>query len=276
MKIDAHQHFWVYNEPEFGWIDDSMKIIQKDFFPVDLKKELIKTGFDGSVAVQARQTLEETRWLLKLTDAHSFIKGVVGWVDLCSSEVGNQLNEFASHSKLVGVRHVIHDELDERFVLREDFQRGIAQLKRYDLTYDILIFPKHLPQTRTFVANFPGQTFILDHLAKPQIKEREIAGWKKDVEALAQLPNVYCKLSGMVTEADRDNWRPEDFRPYLDVVLEAFGTDRLMIGSDWPVCQVAATYSQVVALVENYFASFSAHEQALFFGGNASAFYKLG
>lgn len=275
MKIDSHQHFWTYNEDEFGWINDQMSVIRQGFFPEDLKPELTNAGFDGSIAVQARQKLEETSWLLDLASDYSFIRGVVGWVDLCSKSLPEQLELFTSNKKLVGVRHVIHDEPDDNFMLRPDFLKGIEQLRKYGLTYDILIFPKHLPNTLQFVKAFPDQVFILDHIAKPDIKNQLFNPWKENIEKLAKLPNVHCKLSGMVTEADWKNWKQEDFTPYLDIVLENFGPNRVMIGSDWPVCTVAASYSKVMGIVQHYIEKLSPTEQNMILGENSCSIYNL-
>lgn len=275
MKIDSHQHFWHYNPGEFGWINDQMSEIRKDFLPADLKIELDKTGFDGSIAVQARQNLEETAWLLELASGHSFIRGVVGWVDLCSAELTKQLERFTANKKLVGVRHVIHDEPDDNFMLRPDFMKGIGQLHDYGLTYDILIFPKHLPNTVQFVKYFPGQVFILDHIAKPDIKNQVYTPWKEYIEKLAKFPNVHCKLSGMVTEADWKSWKEEDIILYMEIILENFGAERVMIGSDWPVCKVAGQYEKVMDVVRNYIQNLPATEQRAVLGENAQRIYNI-
>lgn len=275
MKIDSHQHFWHYNPGEFGWINDQMSVIRKDFLPADLKVELDKTGFDGSIAVQARQHLEETAWLLELASNHNFIRGVVGWVDLCSTELTKQLELLSANKKLVGVRHVIHDEPDDNFMLRPDFLKGIEQLQKYGLTYDILIFPKHLPNTLQFVKAFPDQVFILDHIAKPDIKNQVFTPWKENIEKLAKFPNVHCKLSGMVTEADWKSWKEEDMIPYLEIVLENFGFERVMIGSDWPVCKVAGQYGKVMDIVRNFIQNLSVAEQRAILGENAQRIYNI-
>jgi L-fuconolactonase len=275
MKIDSHQHFWHYNKDDFGWINDQMSVIRRDFLPADLKIEMAKSGFDGSIAVQARQKLEETSWLLDLAAHFSIIRGVVGWVDLCSPELPQQLELITASEKLVGVRHVIHDEPDEDFMLRPDFLKGIEQLQKYDLAYDILIFPRHLPNTLQFVKTFPDQVFILDHIAKPDIKSRIFGSWKENIIKLGKHPNVFCKLSGMVTEADWKGWKQEDFTSCLDVVLENFGASRVMIGSDWPVCNVAGSYSDVMGIVRSYTGKLTSSEQNLVLGENAIRVYKL-
>lgn len=275
MKIDSHQHFWNYNEKEFGWINDEMQAIRRSFLPEDLKKELDNCGYDGCVAVQARQTPEETSWLLELALKYSFIKGVVGWVDLCSPELSSRLDKLTFNEKLKGVRHVIHDEPYIDFMLRPAFLKGIGQLARYNLTYDILIFPKHLPNTLKFVQQFSEQIFILDHICKPDIRKGIIEPWNKQITELARFSNVYCKLSGMVTEASWSGWKPSDFTIYLDTVLEAFGPERLMIGSDWPVCKVAGNYQAVVFIVEDYISKLSISEREAILGANATKVYGL-
>ena len=230
---------------------------------------------DGSVAVQARQSLDESRWLLKMADESCLIKGVVGWVDLRSEHVEDQLAEFAEHPKFVGVRHVVQDEPDENFMLLPEFIRGISKLKSYDLSYDILVFPNQLPAAIELVKQFPDQPFVLDHLAKPLIKDKEISTWDEHIRELAQFSNLNCKVSGMITEANWSTWKASDFTPYLDVVFEAFGEDRLMYGSDWPVCKLAGSYRQVYDLTDNYLSQFSPLAKEKFFGGVASEFYVL-
>ncbi|MBP1677224.1 MAG: amidohydrolase 2 [Bacteroidetes bacterium] len=276
IKIDSHQHYWQFNEQDYGWMGENMSAIRHDFFPADLIPELRSIGFDGSVAVQARQNLQETNWLLKLADENPHIKGVVGWVDLCSPDVDEQLRAFAQHPKAVGVRHVIHDEEDVNFILRPDFMRGVKQLEKYELAYDILIFPKHLPNTLEFVKQYSEkQIFVVDHIAKPLIKDGIISPWKEQITELGKHPNLYCKVSGMVTEADWNNWSPENIKPYLDVVFEAFGPNRIMIGSDWPVCLVAGKYAKVMGVVTDYIARLSESEKAKVLGGNALSAYKI-
>lgn len=275
MKIDSHQHFWKYNQREYNWIADEMKILKRDYLPDELLTELTSLGFTGSISVQARQSLEETEWLLSLAQENSFIKGVVGWVDLCSSEVKNQLERFSKYPKLVGVRHVIHDEPDDNFMLRNDFLRGVGLLQHYGLTYDILIFPKHLPNAIQLVSRFPQQIFVIDHIAKPLIKDKIIEPWKEQIEAISRYNNVYCKLSGMVTEANIKSWSREDFVSYLDIVFSTFGTNRLMIGSDWPVCKLGGAYSQVMNLVIDYIKTYSDEDIIKILGGNAIKAYNL-
>lgn len=275
MKIDAHQHFWYYNSSDYGWIGDNMQVLKRDYLPDDLLSELKKVGFDGCIAVQARQTLDETSWLLKLAAENSFIKGVVGWVDLCSENIATQLQNFSKNPKLVGVRHVVHDEPDDQFMARENFRKGISLLESYNLTYDLLLFPKHLPLATELVKAFPRQKFVLDHIAKPDIKQQLKEPWASNIKQLAQLPNVYCKLSGMVTEAVWDSWKADDFTFYLDTVLDAFGTNRVMIGSDWPVCKVAGNYPDVFSIVIDYMEI--RHKDALpkVLGTNCLDFYNV-
>ena len=225
--------------------------------------------------MQARQTLEETQWLLELADRYPFIKGVVGWVDLRAPELPEQLERFCAHPRLRGVRHVVQDEPDDEFMLREDFVRGIGTLADFGLTYDILIFPRHLPVACELVERFPDQSFVLDHIAKPLIREGKVAPWDAGIRRLAPYPNVWCKVSGMVTEADWHRWQPTDFRPYLDVVFEAFGPRRIMVGSDWPVCTLAGSYADVIALVSDYIQQLSVAEQADVWGQTATRFYEL-
>ena len=275
MKIDSHQHFWSYSAAEYPWIGAGMERIARDYLPADLAAVAAPQGIGGSVAVQARQSVAESRWLLGLAEASPIIRGVVGWVDLRSEGVAAELTELSAHEKFVGVRHVVQDEPDPRFVLGADFVRGLRQLQSYGLTYDLLIYPQQLPAAVQLVAMLPEQPFVLDHLAKPRIKTGAIQEWRRDVEALAQHGNVCCKVSGMVTEADWRGWKPADFTPYLDVVLQAFGPERLMFGSDWPVCLLAGEYAEVVGIVADFFGRLSAAEQQFIWGGTATRFYGL-
>jgi L-fuconolactonase len=275
MFIDAHQHFWRYNLNEYGWIDESMSAIRRDFLPKDLEPELQRNGFRGSVAVQTRQSLEETRSLLELAEESPSILGVVGWVDLCSPGTRKQIERFAKNPKLIGIRHIVQGEADDHFVMRPDFLRGISLLEEFDLAYDILIYTRHLPIAAEFVEKFPRQRFVLDHMAKPPIKSSEIKPWAEGIRRLAEFPNLFCKLSGLVTEADWARWTPEQVHPYLDVAFDCFGPERLMIGSDWPVCLVAASYTGVVDLVKNYLSRYSPEIREAVMGGNAQRFWRL-
>ena len=272
MKLDAHQHFWSYAAAQYPWIPKG-SALHRDWLPGDLAPLLAAAELEGCIAVQARQTVEESRWLLALAERHPIIKGVVGWVDLRDAKVGDVLGELARQPRFVGVRHVVQDEPDDDFMLGADFLRGIGELRAHRLTYDILIYPRQLPAAIALAQRFPGQPFVLDHLAKPAIKAGTLSPWREQIRELAQAPNVLCKVSGMVTEADATAWRAADFRPYLDVVFEAFGEDRLMFGSDWPVCLLAAEYALVCALVRDYLAPLTAAAQAQVLGGNAARFY---
>jgi L-fuconolactonase len=275
MRIDAHQHFWRYSPRTHAWIDDSMAALRRDFLPADLEPLLRDAGFDACVAVQAQQDVAETEWLLALADEHSFIRGVVGWVDLRAEDVREQLRRLASHAKLKGVRHIVQNEPDDSFMLRPDFMRGIAALAEFGLAYDILIYTRQLPAAAELAAAFPEQRFVVDHIAKPEIRERHIDAWARGVAALSRHPNVCCKLSGMVTEADWNAWSPEDLAPYVDVVLEWFGPERLMIGSDWPVCTLAGGYDDVLKVAMRHVARLSPRDQAAILGENATRFYRL-
>ena len=272
MRLDAHQHFWHYSPNEHTWMTNQMQALKQDFLPNNLKPLLDTIQFEGCIAVQARQNLEETRWLLEFAEQYPFIKSVVGWVDLRSDRLIEQLQRFAQRPKLVGVRHVVHDEPDDNFVLRPDFRRGIAQLLDFNLTYDLLLFPKHLQVASELVKEFPQQPFVLDHLAKPKIAEQLFSPWKEDLHQLANFPNVFCKLSGMVTETNWKQWRPVDFHPYLDVVFEAFGPTRLMIGSDWPVCTLSAEYAPMMKIVMDYLPK---ELQNAILGDNCARFYQI-
>jgi L-fuconolactonase len=275
MRIDAHQHFWVYDPEEYGWIDDAMASLRHDFLPPDLKLELERTGFQGCVAVQARQSLEETRWLLELAERAPFIFGVVGWVDLRSPQVRSELEKFSANPKLVGIRHMVQGEPDDRFLLQPEFLRGISMLEEFDLAYDLLIYPRHLPVAAEFVRRFPRQRFVLDHLAKPPIRSGELQSWTRGMRDLAQAPNVCAKLSGLVTEANWKSWKAEHIIPYLDIAFECFGPSRLMVGSDWPVCTVAASYSGAMGIVMDYLGQSTSDVRDAVLGGNAQRFWRL-
>jgi L-fuconolactonase len=275
MRIDSHQHFWRYSAAEYPWIDETMLPLRRDYLPDDLRPEMARARIHACIAVQARQTLEETRWLLDLADGNPFIAGVVGWVDLQADDVLEQLGMLSSHRKLVGVRHIVQSEPDDRFLLRAAFCRGVSALADLDLTYDILIYPRHLPVAADFVARFDRQRFILDHLAKPEIRAGEIRQWEHGVRRLAELPNVFCKVSGLVTEADWHRWTPDQLRPYVDVVFDCFGADRLMAGSDWPVCTLAADYGRTLSVVEEHVSRRPAAERVAVMGGTAERVWKL-
>ena len=275
QRIDAHQHFWKFDPVRDHWITDDMSRIRKDFLPQDLQPLLKENDFDGCVLVQSDQSEEENQFQLCNAEKYDFIKGVVGWVDLQDEHVEERLQYYSEKKKMKGFRHVLQDEPQRDFMLNENFKRGISYLSGYNFTYDILIFPDQLKYSEQLVAAFPNQKFVIDHLAKPFIKSKEISEWKKDLEAIAEHSNVYCKISGFVTEADWSNWTGADFLPYFDTAVEAFGTGRIMFGSDWPVCLVAAEYKQVVDTAKEYFSSFTINEQQQFFSGNAVQFYNL-
>jgi len=275
MRIDAHQHFWKFDPARDAWITEEMQAIRRDFLPQDLASECAAVAIDATIAVQAAQSEQETSFLLGLAERSSLVAGVVGWVDLCSPQVEERLRFFSGYNKLHGFRHIAQAEPDDRFLMRQDFLRGVRCLREFDFTYDILIFPKHLPAALELVAAVPEQRFVIDHLAKPEIKAGQTKGWEAQMREIAQNQNVYCKVSGMVTEADWSKWKNSDFAPYLDVVLEAFGAERLMFGSDWPVCLVAASHAQVVGIVEDYLETNAPAAKQKVFGENAARFYGL-
>lgn len=273
MTIDSHQHFWRYDAARDGWITNSMSVLKRDFLPKDLEGECNANGIDATIAVQADQSEAETLFLLELAEGSKRIAGVVGWVDLRSPRVEERLQFFSQHKRLRGFRHIAQAEPDERFLVSRDFTRGIARLREFGFTYDILIYPRQLSAAIELVSQFPEQRFVVDHMAKPEIKARSREPWATRMRTIAQNSNVYCKLSGLVTEADWHHWKPEDMIPYLDVVFEAFGPKRLMFGSDWPVCLLAAGYGHVKQLVESYVEVNAAEHKHDIFGGNAKRFY---
>jgi len=275
MRIDAHQHFWNYDADKHAWIDDEMQVIKRDFLPEDLAPILIANNFSGCIAVQADQSEEETEFLLGLASNHDFIKGVVGWVDLRCTNLKDRLDYYSQFKKLKGWRHVVQSEPDDDFMLGDDFLDGISLLADYNHTYDILIVPKQLSAALRLVQLFPRQKFIIDHIAKPDIKGREIEEWKSAMNQLGLMDNVWCKVSGMVTEADWSGWRQSDFTPYLEVVFSAFGADKVVFGSDWPVCQLGASYEQVVNIPSEFIETYYTKSDLGFWGPNASEFYNL-
>ncbi len=275
MKIDSHQHFWVYDAQQYPWIPKGSPL-QRDWLPSDLTLLLERVGLEGCIAVQARQTVEESRWLLTLADHATIIKGVVGWVDLRSDTVEEQLAELSKHPKFVGVRHVVQDEPEPDFMLRPEFVRGIGKLKQFQMTYDILVYSRQLPAAIELAKRIPEQPFALDHIAKPLIKDGRISPWREQIRELAKEPNVVCKVSGLVTEADHKRWQAAGLKSYLDVVFEAFGENRLMFGSDWPVCLLAGAYDSVFGLVDDYTRQLTREAREKFFGGNAASFYHVG
>ncbi len=274
MRLDAHQHFWLFESQQYGWMQPDWPI-RRDFMPSDLQPLLVDCGLDGCIAVQARQSIEESQWLLELARRNSMIRGVVGWADLRCDRVEEQLGPLSEHAKFVGVRHVVQDEADDNFVLGQAFQRGISQLRQFGLTYDLLVFPRQLPAAIELVQQFPDQPFVLDHIAKPAIGEGRLSPWDIQIRLLASFPNVMCKVSGMITEANWRDWKPADFRPYLETVADAFGPERLMFGSDWPVALLAGSYRQVYDLANTFAQSLGQGFAEPFFGRNAAKFYGL-
>ena len=276
MKIDAHQHFWRHDPAVHTWMDDRMETLQRDYLPQDLSPLLEKEGIGGCVAVQADSSTRENDFLLQLADANQWILGVVGWVDLQSPQLSEQLDRWCPHPRAVGVRHIVQDEPDDRFLDGEAFRQGVRSLAERGQSYDLLIYERQLPAAIEFVQAIPDVPMVLDHIAKPRIGEGALEPWASQLKELALAPNLTCKLSGMVTEANWKEWSPDDLAPYIETAIEAFGADRLMFGSDWPVCRLAAEYPQVRSLIEPYLATLSATERAAIEGENAARFYRLG
>ena len=272
--IDSHQHFWKYNPERHSWISEEMAAIQKDFLPDNLKDVLLKNKVYGCITVQVDQNEEETNWMLSLAEGHPFIKGIVGWVDLQAPNIIERLQYFSSFPKLKGFRHILQNE-EPSFLQQPSFVRGISYLKNFNFTYDILIYQQHLKAALELVKKFPKQKFVINHLGKPAIAKGHYCGWEKDIKSLSEFENVYCKISGMVTEANWNTWTSENLRPYLDTAVKTFNTKRIMFGSDWPVCLLAASYGNWLQTVQQYFSSFSKNEQEDFFSGNAKQFYNL-
>lgn len=274
MRIDAHHHFWRYTEEEFAWIGEDMARIRRDFLPEDLDPALDEAGIGGVVTVQARTSLRETEWLLELYEQTAFMLGVVGWLPLEADNLSEYLDRFAPHPGLKGVREVVQAK-PEGFLETPAFQRGIDQLKDRGLMYDLLIVENQLEEAIRFVDRHPDQPMVLDHIAKPRIREGVMEPWATRIRELARRPQVSCKLSGMVTEADMQHWAPEQLRPFFEVVLEAFGPQRLLAGSDWPVCLCGVDYTRWFALVDEWISELSPEEQAAVRGGNAQRIYQL-
>jgi len=275
MTIDSHQHFWKYEPVKHSWIDDDMASIRKDFLVEDLQKVYKENSIDGCIAVQADQTLEETDFLIDLASKNSFIKGIVGWVDLRSKNINDILNHYNQFPAVKGFRHVVQGEKDHNFLLRPNFLKGISILEKYNFTYDILVFPHQLGSVLEFVQRFPKINFVIDHIAKPYIKDGFYKGWATLMQAIGQQNNVYCKLSGIVTEANYKTWTQEEIKPYLDLVFKAFSTKKLMFGSDWPVCLVGGNYQQIKELITNFIANLHQKEQDAIMGKNALKFYNI-
>lgn len=275
LKIDSHQHFWKYNDSMADWITEDMAVLRRDFTQEDLAPILEQSDIDGCVVVQVNQNKQENVFQLENATGNDFVKGVVGWVDLQATNISEQLENLSIHQKLKGFRHILQGEQDRALMLKPAFLNGIRALSTHDFSYDILIYPDQLKYVPKLVKQFPNQRFVIDHLAKPNIKEGIIEDWSSDIKALKSFDNLYCKVSGMITEADWKGWKLDDFNPYLDVVFETFGSGKLMFGSDWPVCLVAGEYKDVVSLAQHYVSKLTANEQSLFWGGNAVDFYKL-
>ena len=275
IKVDSHQHFWKYNPAKHTWITEELSVLKSDFYPGDLKPHLDENGFDLCVAVQAEQSEEESEFLLNLAGENDFIGAVVGWIDLCALNCAERAQYFASFDKFKGVRHIVQDEPDDNFLLRKDFLNGITAVFEAGLTYDILVFPRQLPAALKFVSIFENEPLVIDHLAKPNIKDGLFDPWAGFMSKISRYENVSCKLSGMVTEASWNSWKEDDFAKYLDLLMEKFGPSRLMIGSDWPVCLLAAEYGKVVEIVRKYISGLSPSEQELIMGVNAIKFYNI-
>lgn len=273
--IDAHHHFWRYTPEEYGWIDGSMELLRRDFLPENLAPEIQTNGVTGVISVQARQTVEETRWLLELAEQHKWIRAVVGWAPIVAVDLPEQLDRLIDRKKLRALRHVLQAEADERYMLRPDFNAGITELTKRGLVYDILIFEKQLPQTIQFVDQHPNQIFVLDHIAKPRIADAMLSPWREQMMVLAKRENVYCKLSGMVTEANWMTWSAATLQPYFDIACDAFTPQRLLFGSDWPVCLLASSYSQWITFVRDSISHLTVTEQARILGGTATEAYGL-
>jgi L-fuconolactonase len=277
MIIDAHQHFWQFSQPfDYSWMDaPELAKIKRDFLPNDLAERIEKVGVDKTVFVQTQHNVQENRWVLELAEKHEFIAGVVGWVDLASEQCEEQLSEFIDNPKFVGIRHITQDEADDDFAVRPEIIRGMKILQKHQIPFDLLFFVKHLKHAATLAKELPGLPMVIDHLAKPRIKDQALDDWLDNFKAAAKFPNVYCKLSGMVTEADWINWKPSDLKLYVETALEAFGPERLMFGSDWPVCELAATYEQVHSALVQTVGPLSKAENAQIFGETATRFYNL-
>lgn len=275
LKIDSHQHYWLYHPVKDAWITDDLNVIRNDFLPVDVWPFMQQNGVSACVAVQADQSEYENDFLLGLAQKHTFIKGIVGWVNLRADNIEERLSFYSQIKLIKGFRHILQGEADDAYMLNEKFVRGISLLSKYEFTYDLLIQPRHLLYTAELVAQFPEQRFVIDHVAKPFIKDKLLDGWQEGIRAIAAHSNVYCKISGLITEADWADQKPNDFTPYLDVVFRAFGVNRVMFGSDWPVCNLAGGYEGALNVISYYISQLSFQEQELFWGKNAIGFYRL-
>ena len=275
ITVDSHQHFWDLQRFQYPWMTDDMVALRRNYLPADLRPVLDRVGIDRTVFVQAQHSLEETQWALELAEANPWIAGVVGWLDLRSPRLEEQIERFAGNPKFVGVRHIVHDEPDEQWLLRDDVVRGLQTLAKYKLAYDLLLRPPHLKHISELARRVPDLKMVVDHLAKPLIRAGELEPWRTDLTAVARIPGMHCKISGMVNEADMARWRATDFAPFVDMALELFGPSRLMFGSDWPVCRLAGEYSEVLAATQSTLTGLSADERATVFGGTAIRFYEL-
>jgi L-fuconolactonase len=276
MRIDAHQHFWQLGQLDFSWLDQPpLAPIRRNFLPADLKPLLESAGIDKSIFVQTQHNVAENRWVLNLAEQHDWLAGVVGWVDLASSDCEEQLREFVDHPKFVGIRHVTQDEPDDNFIVREDVLRGLAVLEKHGVPFDLLFYVQHLRHAPTLGKRLPELKMVIDHCSKPRIKDRWIDDWRRDMQAAAMFPNIFCKLSGLVTEADWNNWQAADLQPYIETALDCFGPERCMFGSDWPVCLLAGSYSRVIGALDDCVRKLSPTERDAIFGGTAARFYGL-
>ena len=276
MVIDAHQHFWELGRFDYGWLDaEPLEAIRRTYLPADLKTHLDATGVDKSIFVQTQHNVEENRWVLQFCEQNDFLAGMVGWVDLASPDCESQLEEFKDNPYFVGIRHVTHDEPDDDFIVRDDVMNGLRILEEHSMPFDLLFFVKHLKHATTLGKALPSLPMVIDHLAKPEIKNARLDNWEADFRAAAKFPNMFCKISGMITEADWKNWKPADLRPYVEIALEVFGPERCMYGSDWPVCELAGTYEQVIGAAREVLGGLSESEQAMVFGGTAKKFYGI-
>jgi L-fuconolactonase len=275
VTIDAHQHFWDLTRFQYPWMTADMQVLRRDYLPGDLRPVLDRMGVDLTVFVQAQHNVDETEWALLLAEKYPWIIGIVGWLDLKSADLEAHVDRFRSHRQFVGVRHIVQDEPDERWLLQDDVVRGLKVLANRDLTYDLLLRPHHLPHIPQLVRRVPSLRMVIDHLAKPPIRRGELEPWQGDLAAIAKMPNMFCKISGLITEADPRHWQVADLIPYVETALELFGPERLMFGSDWPMCRLAGEYTEVIAAAHHALAGLSVHERAAVFGDTATRFYQL-
>ncbi|NIL96067.1 MAG: amidohydrolase family protein [Planctomycetales bacterium] len=277
--IDAHQHFWDFANSDrfdYGWLAEPQHApIRRSYLPEDLRPRIDEVGVQRTIFVQTQHNLGENEWALRLAEQHDFLAGVVGWVDLASEECEQQLSRFRDHPYFVGVRHITQDEPDDDFILRDDVLCGLKVLERHQVPFDLLFYVRHLKHAATVAGRLPDLPLVIDHLAKPGIKDQRTDNWREAFQAAAACPNVFCKLSGMITQADWHTWQPADLAPYVTAAVELFGPDRLMFGSDWPVCELAGSYRQVIEALGEVLGGLSDSERAKIFGGTAQRFYNL-